>query len=149
MSDQAKKSLEAVHAIDNAITTGDVSKLDDHIAADTVDHAGEKGDIKGLDSIKAALSAMHSMYSNMKIESIKELADHEYVFQWSQFSAVCTVAQMGMPAGSMIDMSPVHISKFKNGKAVEHWEFMQPADTMKMMSEHNMDSIMDSTKMKM
>jgi len=39
-----------------------------------------------------------------------------------------------VPAGQRIDgMMNLHISKLKDGKAVEHWEFMQPNDLMKMM----------------
>ncbi|MBK5272047.1 MAG: ester cyclase [Bacteroidia bacterium] len=150
ISEAAQKNLDAVHAINNDVISGDVSNLGDYIATDAIDHAGEKGDVKGLDSIKAELGVIHSMYSNMKMEPIKELADDEYVFEWSHFSAVCTVAQMGMPAGSMMDMSSVHITKFKDGKAVEHWEFMQPADMMNMMPHENMDHMMmDTIKMKM
>jgi len=39
------------------------------------------GDIKGLDSIKAELTKIHTMVSDMKTEVVKELGDSEYVFQ--------------------------------------------------------------------
>jgi hypothetical protein len=51
---------------------------------------------------------------------------------------------MGMPAGTNVDMSPIEVSKFKDGKATEHWTFMQPAEMMKMMPA--MGNKMDTTK---
>ena len=40
---------------------------------------------------------------------------------------------MGVPPGSKYDMNAMEVSKFKDGKAVEHWTFMQPREMMKMM----------------
>ena len=53
------KNISSVHAVNEAIMSGDVGKLDQYIAADGVDHAGEHGDIKGLDSIKDNLKLFH------------------------------------------------------------------------------------------
>src|SRR5437879_1472998 len=72
------KNLEAAHGINKAIETGDVSKLGDYTATDAVDHGDPmKGDIKGLDSIKANLARIHSM-AEMTVEPVKEIADAEY-----------------------------------------------------------------------
>ena len=37
------------------------------------------------------------------------------------------------PAGTKYDMTVVHVSKFKDGKATDHWEYMTMGDMMKMM----------------
>ena len=66
----AQKNLDVAHAINKAIETGDVSKLGDYIAVDGVDHSGEKGEVKGLDNIKAELAGIHNMYSDVS-ETIK------------------------------------------------------------------------------
>jgi hypothetical protein len=39
---------------------------------------------------------------------------------------------MGMPTGPF-DMDAIELSKYKDGKAVEHWGFMEMQDMMKMM----------------
>lgn len=39
ISEKAQKNLDAFHAIVNAFTTGDNSKIDDVVAADYVDHS--------------------------------------------------------------------------------------------------------------
>lgn len=128
------KNLSAAREVNKAIESGDLSKLGDYIAADAVDHAGEHGDVKGLDSIKANLAKMHSMMTDMKSETLKEFADGEHVIQWMRFTGTCAVP-MGpsMPAGTKMDMVAVEVSKFKDGKAVEHWEYMDMKDMMKMM----------------
>lgn len=141
-----QKNLDACHAINKAIETGDMSKIGDYIAADAVAH-GEKGDIKGLDSIKSLLGKIHTSATDMKMDIIKELADNEYVFEWMHFTGTSATADMGMPVGTKYDMNAIEVSKMKDGKSVEHWEFMTPQEMMKMMPPQPgvMKPMMDST----
>jgi len=125
-------NLRASKAINEAIKSGDVSKLGDYIAADAVDHASPMGDINGIDSIKAMLGKIHTMGTDMKMEIIKTVADDEYVFDWMRLTGTTSTADWGMPVGSKYDINAVQVSKFKDGKVVEHWEFMQPADMARM-----------------
>lgn len=132
-SSTTQKNLSATKEINKAIESGDVSKLDDYIDANVVDHASPLGDVKGIDSIKAMLAKIHTMGTNMKMESIKTLADDEYVFEWMRLTGTTATADLGMPIGTNYDINAVQVSKFKDGKVIEHWEFMQPADMAKMM----------------
>src|SRR3954447_11415552 len=104
-NDAAQKNLAAANGVNKAIETGDVSNLGDYIATDAVDHAGMQGDVKGLDSIKAELAKIHTMVSDMKVETIKELVDSEYVFQWLRFTGTSTTSDMGMPSGTKFDIT--------------------------------------------
>src|SRR5687767_6394189 len=81
-----EKNLAASAEINKAIQTGDVSKLDQYIAADAIDHASPMGDVKGVDSIKLMLGKIHTMGTNMKMESIRTVADEEYVFEWMRLT---------------------------------------------------------------
>ena len=133
--DAGQKNLLATNAINKAIETGDMTNLGDYIAADAVDHSGSHGDVIGLDSIKAGLAPVHKMATNdLKFEVVKELADSEYVFQWVRATGTAATTDMGAAIGSKFNLSFVSVSKFKGGKATEHWEFEQPADVMKMMA---------------
>lgn len=125
MSDTAKKNIEVNDAIMKAYEAGDFSKMGDYIAADAVDHGGEHGDIKGLDSIVSEMKRYRAQMPDMKMTTAKSLADDEYVYVWSTMS--------GTMMGKSMEMSGVDIAKFKDGKAVEHWVFMNPNDMMKMM----------------
>ena len=133
-NDVIKKNLAAVNGVNDAIMNHDLSKLGDYIAADAVDHSGPNGDIKGLDSIKAAIGAMSEMSTDMKYEILKEFADSTTTIQWLRFTGTSKMA-MGpnMPAGSKYDMTAIEVCKMKDGKATEHWEYMLASDVMKMM----------------
>jgi predicted ester cyclase len=132
----AQRNLAANNAVNKAIESGDVSNLGDYIASDAIDHSGDHGDVIGIDSIKKALAPLHKMATNdLKMEVIKELADSEYVFQWVRTTGTAANKDMGVAIGSKFNVTMISVSKFKNGKATEHWEFMQPADMMKMMSQ--------------
>ena len=88
----------------------------------------------------------------MKNETVKELADDEYVFQWMKESATMKVDDpaMGMKAGSRNTFNAIEVTKFNNeGKATDHWTFMSWGDVMNMMPKQPMQNNMaDSTKMK-
>ncbi len=129
----AQKNMDAMRGITACFDSKDFSKMGDYIAEDAIDHAGEQGDIKGLANMKAEFTKMVSGYKDSKTEVIKELADDEYVMTWQKYSGTLVTDQMGMKAGDKFSMSAIEVSKFKDGKATEHWSFMQPADMMKMM----------------
>ncbi len=133
LSDTAKKNLEASRGISKCFDTKDFSKLGDYVAADAVDHAGETGDIMGLDNMKSEFAKMAANLENSKSEAVKELADDEYVMSWMHFTGSLKADMMGMKGGEKYDMSAIELTKFKDGKMTEHWTFMQPADMMKMM----------------
>jgi len=130
MSDKAKANIAASHVVSDAFTSGDVSKIDDVIAKDFVDHT-DMGDKVGPDSLKANITMMHNMNKDMKMETIKDMADDDYVFSWEKFSGTSD-GSMGMPKGPY-EMTAIEAIKFKDGKAIEHWSFMEPREVMKMM----------------
>jgi len=136
MSDKAKKNLDNSHAITKMFESGDFSKIGDYIAADAVDHATPKGDVKGLDSIKAMFNMYAGMMSDTKIETVKELADDDYVVAWikQSWTAKTNDPMMGMKAGDKGTMESVEVTKHNaDGKITDHWGFISTGDMMKMM----------------
>lgn len=137
MSEKARKNLEASHVISDAFGSGDPSKIDSVVAEDFVDHT-DRGDMN-RDSLKSMIRMVRSANEDMKMEVIKELADDDYVFTWMRFTGTSNGTMM--PAGPY-DMKAAQVVRFRDGKAVEHWEFMEVRDMMKMMP------MMDTTKTK-
>ena len=131
LSAAAQKNLDAFHAVDSAFQTGDVSRIDDVVASDFIDHS-DRGDLKGTDSLKAMVAAMKNS-GTMKSEIKKVFADDEYVWAWMHWSGTSNGSMPGMPAGPY-DMTGIEVVRFKDGKAVEHWAFMEPREMMKMMA---------------
>ena len=139
----AEKNLAASRIVDDAFMTGDTSKINDAVASDFVDHT-DKGEAN-RDSLKAMVLMTHKEFPDMKMEVVKELADDEYVFSLIRMTGTSN-GQMGMPKGPY-DMKAIEVVRFKDGKGVEHWSYMQPADVMKMMPpmpETKMDNKMKS-----
>lgn len=133
MSAAAKKNLDGMHAISKMFETKDFSKIGDYMTEDMVDHAGETGDIKGLPAIKAEFERMVADFDGLKSEVIREFADDEYVMSWMKYTAVLKKDMMGMKAGETMVSTAIEVAKCKDGKATEHWTFMEPAEMMKMM----------------
>ncbi|MDP4262969.1 MAG: ester cyclase [Bacteroidota bacterium] len=125
-----EKNLASSHIVDKAFETGDPSAIDSAVASDFVDHT-DKGDMN-RDSLKAMIVNMHKEFPDMKMEKIKELADNDYVFDLMRYTGT-SKGQMGMPVGPY-DMKVIEVVRFKDGKGVEHWSYMQPSDMMKMMA---------------
>ena len=145
----AQKNLEASRAIGKAFETGNTNVLDSVVADDFLDHT-DRGDVRGRDSLKAMVKMIHDNMKDMKSETIKDLADDEYVFSWMRFTGTSD-GSMGMPSGPY-DMQSIEVAKFRDGKAVEHWSFVNMKEMMEMMGamqgmNHNMN-MNDSTKMK-
>ena len=131
MSDAARKNLDAFHAVDTAFQTGDLSRIDSVVASDFVDHT-PKGDL-GRDSLKAMITMMKNA-GTMKSETKKVFADDEYVMAWMRWTGTSDGSLPDMPAGPY-DMSGIEVVRFKDGKAVEHWAFMDARELMKMMGQ--------------
>ena len=129
----AAKNLENYHKIDNAFSTGDISQIDDLVAADFVDHT-DKGDM-GRDSLKAMITMMHNTMPDVKSETVRALADSQYVFALMHWTGTSN-GNMGMPSGP-VDMKAIEVVRYSNGKAVEHWTYMEPSEMMKMMPQQS------------
>lgn len=129
-SGEQSKNLEAARAIANAFGTGNTAAIDSFVADDFVDHT-DRGDKKGKDSLKAMIQFIRSNFTDMKMETMSEVADKEYVFQWMRYTGNSNGA--GMPPGPY-DMKAIEVTKFRDGKAVEHWAYMDMQEMMKWMA---------------
>lgn len=126
-----QKNLEASRAVSKAFETGNASNIDNVVSADYVDHT-DRGDM-GRDSLKAMIGMMGKEFPDMKMEVKKEMADDDHVFTLMRFTGTSN-GQMGMPKGPY-DMQAIQVVRLKDGKIVEHWEYMQPLEVMKMMGQ--------------
>lgn len=134
MSERAKKNSESMNGVINAIRTRDLDKLDQYMAADIVDHAATNGPAQSLDAVKQDLREQLKFTSEMNTEVIKELADDEYVMSWLKFKGTMAMDGMGKKKGEIIESAAIELARFNaDGKVVEHWMFMEPAEMMKMM----------------
>ena len=130
-NDKSTENKAKFKIVYNALETGDLSKLDSVMDKDILDHT-PFGDVKGIDSVKKWFAEFHKNTKDVKIESIATGSDGDYVLDYTRMTGTLTAPFMGMPAGPM-DMTGIDVVKLKDGKAVEHWSFMDVRDAMKMM----------------
>lgn len=127
ISEKTKKNIEVNNAIMKAYEAGDFSKMGDYLAADAVDHGGENGDVKGLDNIVSEMKRYQAMMPDMKSSNVLSMGNDDYVFTRATIS--------GNMNGKPTTMTSVDVSRFVDGKAVEHWVYMNPAEMMEMMTQ--------------
>ncbi|MEO5682347.1 MAG: ester cyclase [Chitinophagaceae bacterium] len=123
-----QKNLDAMHVVNKAFETGDTGGIDSVVADNFVDHT-DKG-LMNRDSLKVMIKMM-AADKTMKMVTIKELADDEYVFALMRYTG--TGDGVMMPPGPY-DMQSMEVVKFSNGKAVEHWAYMEMGEVAKMMA---------------
>ena len=135
-TNQDEKNLANSRKVYKAIETGDAATLDSLIATDAVDHQGATGiEIKGDDSVKHMLADIHNHLKDAKFEVIADAANDDYIFSLVQTTGTTTDTIWGMPAGTKINERGVDVIRVKDGKMVEHWNFVDPKAMMKQLNK--------------
>ena len=133
-SSENDKNLSTSRDIFKGIETGDTAKLAS-IAPDAVDHAGPYGEVTNGDSIKGMLAQIHNHIKDLKIDIINDAASGDYVYTWSKMTGTAVDSLMGFPTNQPVNSTSVDIVKFRDGKAVEHWGFIDQKDVMAMRAQ--------------
>ena len=102
-------------AIDNVLLkvfeTGNTALLDDIISPEFINHTS-MGDRVGIENLKTMVQGFHTSFKPTKVEVVRQLSDDEYVSDWIKF----------INSNSVIE--GIELTKYKDGKAVEHWFFL-------------------------
>jgi len=130
---QADKNTVNTKAVYSGIESGDLSKMNDFVASDVVDHTG-MGDVKGLDSVKKMLGDIHNHIPNIKFEMIADATNGDYHFVLEKMSGTPKDNYMGMAANSSFSDTAVGVEKVVNGKVTDHWRFAGSQEIMRAMS---------------
>lgn len=136
MSLKAKGNLEAMHGILKCFEVKNFDSLNKFVAEDCIDHYME-GELKGLKAMKEEYEKWIGMSKNSPIKSKVEFANDDFVMIWTSFEETMLMDAMGMKKGDVFHKTDIELARFENGKAVEHWTFMEPAVMMKMMQGAN------------
>jgi predicted ester cyclase len=143
-----QKIKNANDLVYRALETGDMSKLDSsYMVANIVDHGMGPKDVVGIDSVKSYLAMAHTMFSNLKFTVLNENVDSVYSTILVKMTGTATSPASGFPVGTVVDMNSIDLVKWKDGKAAEHWSFMDMKDVYKMMPPPPPTVQIDTVKM--
>jgi predicted ester cyclase len=100
----------------------DVSRFDEVMAADVVDHDLAVGQAPGVEGIKDYWRELFESFPDLKLDVDVFLADEEYVTLVYRLSATHLGNYMGHPpTGKRFEVRSLQVGKFANGLMVERW----------------------------
>ena len=108
--------------IEEVFNKGNISVIDELVAADFVEHNPYPGQAPGIEGEKQAVSNLRSAFPDLHttIEDVIADADHVVVTVTSRGTQKGEF--MGSPAtGAPVTDTQVHILRCAGGKCVEHW----------------------------
>lgn len=134
-----EKNAEATKKVYHALETGDVKGLDSLFTDDVVDHDGgmNGGDIKGKDSVIAAIAQVSTFFSGLKVESMGHATstDGQYHYSMVRMTGKATDKCPWMAPGKDMDDTSIDVIKLKDGKCTDHWQFMSMKDFNEVMGQ--------------
>jgi len=73
---------------------------------------------------------MHNHVKDLKVEILNDVASGDYVYTWTKMTGTSLDSTMGFPPNQPFSVRGVDIVKFRDGKAIEHWGFIDQQDLM-------------------
>jgi steroid delta-isomerase-like uncharacterized protein len=146
---RASKNMEVTRKFyEEVINKHNTAMVDSLVAADYVEHCVDPGYSPDRSGLKKGWDDFIKGYPDLNCKINFMVADSDCVTTQYTCTGTNSGSAMGMPAtNKKINVDGVDIVRFKNGKASEHWGYM---DEMKMMTQLGMMPGMggDSTKAK-
>ncbi len=148
MSTESNKDINR-RIVEEGFNRGDSSVLDHLIARDCVDHSLENtprlsgglpntgkssgGYSKGLEGVKQFFDDFRHAFPDLHYTIEDEIEEGDKVVTRARWEGTHRGDFMGIPAtGKRVSVDGVDITRFSNGKAVEHWGYQ---DTPALMQQ--------------
>ena len=104
------------------IPNGDVPAVADVMHADCVDHSARAGEPHGIEGAIQTMQWLHAVFSDLKFEIHHVIRDGDTVAVHCTLTGRHTGDLMGVPPTNRpVAIPMVHILRFREGKAAEHW----------------------------
>jgi predicted ester cyclase len=100
----------------------DVDRLAEVIAEDGIDHGARAGEPQGLVGVQQTMLWLGRVFSDQRWEIRQVIGEGDVVVVYCTFHGRHTGDLMGIPPTNReVAQDYVHILRFEDGKAVEHW----------------------------
>ncbi len=108
--------------LEEVMNRGNVAVIDELSSPSFVDHAAPPGVPAGNDGFKAFVTMFRTAFPDLHYTIDDEVVEGDRVVQRATGRGTMKGDFQGMPAsGKTATWSEIHIIRFENGKAVEHW----------------------------
>jgi len=108
--------------VDEVINRGKMGVIDELSAPDFKDHAAPPGVPAGVEGVKMFFTGFRAAFPDLKYVVEDEIAEGDMLVHRVTAHGTMKGDFQGMPAtGKHAMWSEIHISRFKDGKLVEHW----------------------------
>jgi len=108
--------------IDEAFNKGNLAVVDELIARDIKDHSAPPGVPSSAEGLKQFIRSLRQAFPDLNLKVIHTIAEGDLVVEHVLGSGTMKGDFMGMSAtGKKAEWEEIHISRFQDGKAVEHW----------------------------
>ncbi len=107
---------------DEVVNKGNLGFIDQVTATNYVDHTAPPGVPSGLAGEKAWFAMLHAAFPDGKTTVEDIVAEGDKVVVRGKMVGTQKGEFMGIPAtGKRVEIHGIDISRFQNGKSVEHW----------------------------
>ena len=112
----------------------DVAALDDLVAEDLIAHGARAGEPPGIEVVRRTMLWLGRVFSEQRWEIHHVIGDGDLVAVHATHHARHTGELMGIPpTNRVVAYGYVHILRFRDGKAVEHWSVRDDATLMRQL----------------
>jgi steroid delta-isomerase-like uncharacterized protein len=132
MSTEENKT-QARRFTEEVVNSGHMGKVDEFMAETFVDHQAPPGVPPTRDGVKGFFQAFRTAFPDLHYTVHDVIAEGDRVVQRVTGTGTMKGEFQGMPpSGKSATWDEIHITRFENGKAVEHWGV---SDQMSMLAQ--------------
>lgn len=135
MSDQVERNKAAARRTWETIFPAcDVEGLAEVTAVDAIAHGARPDEPKGLEGITRTMQWLGTVFSDQRWEIRHVIGDGDMVAVHATHHGRHTGDLMGLPpTGREVAYDYVHVLRFRDGKAVEHWSVRDDSTLMRQL----------------
>jgi steroid delta-isomerase-like uncharacterized protein len=119
--------------LEEVVNRGNVAVIDELSSPNFVDHTAPPGVPAGNEGFKVFITMFRAAFPDLRYTIDDEIAEGDKVVERVTATGTMKGDFQGMPAsGKTATWSEIHITRFENGKAAEHWGI---ADQLGMLAQ--------------
>ena len=120
MSEENKQLVRRF--FDEVMNNADVSRVEEFLAADIVDHESFPGTPPGVEGFRQFHAMMHAAFPDLRFEPEDLLAEGDKVVTRGTMSGTHQGQLLDIPpTGKHVTINFIDIVRFEGGKMAEHW----------------------------